>query len=154
MTTISLDEVGRQFVQAIANRDFPAIRTCFADDVQFRALVPRGLREATGAVDATGYFQTWFASAERIEALNLGCDMIGDRQHLAWRLRVHRPTDTTILEQHAFATWDGARITHFDLVCSGFRPLEAVDHVEVAAVLDGGEQGCATLVSGAATLNF
>ena len=57
MITISLNEVGWKFVQAIASRDFPAIAACFADDVQFRALVPRGLREARGPADATRFFQ-------------------------------------------------------------------------------------------------
>src|SRR6516162_8199739 len=145
MITISLNEVGWKFVQAIASRDFPAIAACFADDVQFRALVPRGLREARGPADATRYFQTWFGSAERIEALDLRCELIGDRLHLAWRLRVDEPARTTVVEQHAFATWDRGRITQIDLVCSGFRPFEAVEHDEVAAVLDGADEGCATL---------
>jgi hypothetical protein len=139
MITISLNEVGWKFVQAIASRDFPAIAACFADDVQFRALVPRGLREARGPADATRYFQTWFGSAERIEALDLRCELIGDRQHLAWRVRVDEPARATVLEQHAFATWGRGRITQIDLVCSGFRPFEAVEHVEADAVLDGAD---------------
>jgi hypothetical protein len=131
MTIASPDDLGGWFVQAVANRDFPAIAAGFADQVQFRALVPRGLRGAMGSADATRYFQTWFGSAERIEALDLRCETIGDRQHLAWRLRVDEPACTSIVEQHAFATWDCGRITHLDLVCSGFRPFEAEEHVEV-----------------------
>lgn len=57
------------------------------------------MREATGPEESTRWFQTWFGSADRVEALEVHSDTIGDRQHLAWRLRVDDPTRSTALEQ-------------------------------------------------------
>lgn len=122
MTTTSVETVSERFLSAIATRDFASMLECFADDVQFRALVPRGLREAIGPEESTRWFQTWFGPAERVEALDLRSDTIGDRHHLAWRLEVDEPTRSSVLEQHAYLTVEDERIVKFDLVCSGFQP--------------------------------
>ncbi len=70
MTTQSAQDVGDRFLAAVATRDFPALAACFSDDVRLRALVPRGLREASSPEEATGYFQTWFGAADRLEVLD------------------------------------------------------------------------------------
>ena len=123
MTNAVANGVGDRFVRAVTTRNFPGIAACLSDDSQFRALVPRGLREATGAEQAAAYFQTWFGSADRFELLATSNNDIGDRLHLTWRLLVEKWGDTTIVEQHAFATLGEGRITRLDLVCSGFRPI-------------------------------
>ena len=52
--------VGRQFLAALRARDFSTITALFADESEFRALVPAGLREGRGPGEATGWFRRWF----------------------------------------------------------------------------------------------
>jgi hypothetical protein len=61
-----LRDVGETFLQALANRDFEAMRACLQQDVSFRALVPPGVRQA---MDASG---SWEVIEQR-----LYCD-VGD----------------------------------------------------------------------------
>ncbi|MDQ6670130.1 MAG: sulfurtransferase TusA family protein [Chloroflexota bacterium] len=144
--THRVEGVGERFLLAISTGAFPALAACLSDDARFRALVPRGLREATGPKETARYFQTWFGSADRIEALSTSAEsMLGGRHHLAWRLQVDESGQRSIVEQQAFATLVDDRITQLDLVCSGFLQAGSPEHADVAAVLDGGEQGCATL---------
>src|SRR5262249_58544224 len=48
--------VGAKLVEAIAARDEAAVAACFAPAVELRALVPRGLRERSGAHEAAALF--------------------------------------------------------------------------------------------------
>ncbi len=50
-----------KFVHSLATRDFVALGDAFASEVQFRALVPPGLREARSHSDARNYYQQWFS---------------------------------------------------------------------------------------------
>lgn len=147
--------VSDRFLHALAGRDFPALASCFAEDVQFRALLPRGLRTASGVNESTRYFQQWFGAAEHVELLAGSTEAIGDRQHLAWRLRVHGAAGRHVIEQQTFATIRDDRIAALDLLCSGFRSEQAPSDkasrasqdipFPVAAVLEGAEANCATL---------
>jgi hypothetical protein len=58
--------IGTQFVEAIAAQNESALAACFKPDVEFRALIPPGLRERVGAEDAAAVVAGWFAD------LNLG----------------------------------------------------------------------------------
>lgn len=136
--------VCERFMEALAGRDFPALAGCFSEAAHFRALVPRGPREAHGAEDATRYFQSWFGSYDRIDVLAARTDLIGDRHHLTWRLRVHGDDQQRVVEQQAYATVRDEQILELDLLCSGFRTEESATPV-ADAVLDGGDAGCATL---------
>ena len=152
---VELQAVSDHFLRALAERDFPTLASCFAEDAQFRALLPRGLQTASGASEPTRYFQQWFGAVERVELLASRAEIIGARQHLAWRLRVHDAAGQRLVEQQAFATIRDDRIAELDLLCSGFQPEQAlVDKTNhdghgtpfaVAAVLEGAEANCATL---------
>jgi TusA-related sulfurtransferase len=148
-------EVGDQFLRALAERDFSTLASCFDENARFRALVPSGLREATGGSGATSYFQLWFGSANRLDLLEGRVEAMADRQHMTWRFRVYREAGTQMIEQQAYTTVRNGRIAEIDLLCSGFRleqlPAQPVHQdrdgapFEVAAVLEGGEASCATL---------
>lgn len=150
------DEVGARFLEAIAQRDFPGLASCFAADARSRALLPRGLREASGPDEPARWFEGWFGPADRVELLSRGSDAIADRRHLTWRLRVHGAAGARVIEQQAYATIRDGRIEALDLLCSGFRPepsdagpaCDAAARAPLppaAARLDGGDASCATL---------
>jgi TusA-related sulfurtransferase len=146
--------VGDRLLRALGRRDFDAVTSCLDAQVRFRALLPPGLHEVSGAAEAASCFHNWFGAADRIELLEGKVEPMAQRVHLAWRLRVHEPGRRRLIEQHAFATVRGDRIVALDLVCSGFHPEESIVDLQTprpsgvlraAAVLQGGDANCATL---------
>ena len=146
--------VGYRLLRALLARDFEALAPCFDEHVRFRALLPPGLCEASEPGGAAASFEDWFGDAERLELLGGGVEQVAQRVHVSWRLRVHERTRRRLIEQHAFATVRDDRIVAFDLVCSGFQPVEPLADLEaqqpiasfpVDAVLEGGDANCATL---------
>ena len=141
------ERVAEQFVGALVRQDFVGLAACFSPEPRFRALVPRGLREASSPEDSSRYFQGWFGAAARIELVERSSQPMLDRQHMAWRLRVHGASGPRLVEQQVYATVRDGRFVEFDLLCSGFRmeSSEQPDSPEIAATLDGGDAACATL---------
>lgn len=147
-----LDALARQFVEALVQQDFVQLATYFSPETRFRALVPRGLREASTPEESSRYFQGWFGSADRLELVERRSEPMVDRQHMAWRLRVHDAAGQRLVEQQVYATVHDGKFAAFDLLCSGFR-LEAAqpEAFEISATLEGGDAACATLTPMIAT---
>ncbi len=136
-TTIS---IAASFVRALARRDFETLERLFDARVRFRAIVPRGLREAATAEDAVGWLRTWFADADSMELLGSDTATVADRTYLRYRFRVHKAGRVTLIEQHGYADVADSRIVDLSLLCSGFRPAdESADHLHH---YDAGDLGC------------
>lgn len=155
-TDASAIDLGRAFIDAIARRDFRAIEALLAPDVRFRALVPRAYRKAGTATGARDWIENWFADADRFELVESRVEMVGDRLHLVYRIRLSEAGTWRMVEQNVFAGVAGARLADVALVCSGFRPLEPPAHDPVLhhesraelrpdARLDAIGKTCATL---------
>lgn len=117
--------VGGLLLEALAERDYAAVSECFDPAATMRVLLPSGPAEFQGAAQIAENFQTWFGSADEFEILDGTVGDIGDRLHLAWRLRL-RPTPWGddhwhVIEQQAYVH-AGKRINALDLLCSGFMP--------------------------------
>jgi len=117
--------VGGLLLEALAERNFAHMSECFDPAATMRALLPNGPAEFQGAAQIAENFQSWFGNAEAFEVLDGTVGEVGDRLHLAWRLRL-RPTpwgddDWHIIEQQAYLR-AGERIDAIDLLCSGFMP--------------------------------
>ena len=107
------------FLDALTRRDFAALESCLGEDIRFRALVPRGPFELSGAGECAGRFRQWFGDKPMFEVLDASIGQVGARAYMRWRLR----TDSSeIVEQHVFAT-GGDRIDSLDLMCSGFQSV-------------------------------
>lgn len=111
-----------RFAQSLAIRDFASLGELFAPEVQFRALLPPGLREAHSPFDAINYFQQWFAAPERFEMIGHTIMSVADRMHIAYRLHLIEEGAPKVCEQRAFMTMGADGIQKFDLVCSGILP--------------------------------
>jgi hypothetical protein len=118
--------VGGVFLEALAARDYQQIAATLSADVRFRALLPPGPVEWTGADDVAALFTSWFGGAEDFELIDATVGEVGGRLHLSWRLRV-RPAPFGIgegwhvIEQQAYAE-AAETIDSLDLLSSGFRP--------------------------------
>src|SRR5258708_16109365 len=111
-------------LEALAARDFALMSDCFETAATMRALLPRGLAECEGATQIVESLRTWFGAAEEFEVLDGTVGEVGDRLHVAWRLRL-RPTPWgdeawNVIEQQAYLR-ARERIDAIDLLCSGFR---------------------------------
>ncbi len=114
------------FIDALAARDFDAVVRTLADDVRFRALVPRRVIELTGRDAVRSTLDTWFGDADRWELVEAVVGEVGGRIYLRWRLRVTKAAlgpGTFVVEQQVYAD-AGADGTLADvaLLCTGFRP--------------------------------
>jgi hypothetical protein len=118
--------VGRGFVAALAHRAWPELAAFFDSAVQFRALIPHGLRSAHNREGAANYLQKWFGDADSLVLLSSQVELIQDRLHITYRIHEHED-QWYIVEQHAFCTIDDGHIKFMDLLCSGFRPEASQD---------------------------
>ncbi len=118
--------VAARLIDAIAARDFDAIADTFADDVAFRALLPKRILDVHGSDAVRDVFVRWFDSADRWELNEAIVGEVGGRIHLRWRVRL---TDdrigvgTFLVEQQVYA--DGGtdgRLYDVALLCTGYRP--------------------------------
>jgi hypothetical protein len=111
-------------VQAIAARDTDAIARCFAPDVQFRALIPPGLREREGAGEAAALISAWFADSTELDLVEFKTEEVGDRLGLGYRFEGVEEGQPYVVEQHLVCTTSNDSILSADLLCSGFRPRD------------------------------
>jgi hypothetical protein len=114
--------IGTRFIEAVAAQDAMSIAACLAPGVEFRALIPPGLRERSGAEDAAALVAGWFADSTELDLVESRAEEVGDRLHLAYRFEAIRNGVPYIVEQHLYCTVAGGVIERADLLCSGRRP--------------------------------
>src|SRR4051794_9783374 len=114
--------IGMRFVEAVAAQDESAIAACFTRGVEFRALLPPGLRERTGAKDAAALVAGWFADSTELNLVESLTEEVGDRLHIAYRFEGVEDREPYVVEQHLYCMPTNGAIEHADLLCSGFRP--------------------------------
>jgi hypothetical protein len=113
--------IGTRFVEAVAAQDEPAIAACFTRGVEFRALVPPGLRERTGAEDAAALVAGWFADSTELNLVQSRTEDVGGRLHIAYRFEGVENGEPYVVEQHLYCMLAGGAIERVDLLCSGFQ---------------------------------
>ena len=115
-------EVGRRFLTALAARDFAGLEACFHADVSFRALVPSGMRDGIGPAVTVAWLRRWFEGADLFDIQKANVDVVVDRLHITYRIRLHKEGLMQMIEQQAYCSVDHGHITDMKLLCSGFRP--------------------------------
>jgi hypothetical protein len=121
------ESVGIKFVEALAAQDEAALATCFAHDVELRALVPPGFRERTGAADAAALIAGWLVDSTGLRLLESRTDEIADRLHIAYRFEGVEDGQPYVVEQSLYCSLGADAIERADLLCSGFRPTVEAD---------------------------
>jgi ketosteroid isomerase-like protein len=111
-----------QLIDAIAAQDAAALGACFAADVQFRALIPPGVRERDGSDETAALISRWFAASTELDLVDSAVEEIGDKLHIAYRFEGVEEGKPYVAEQHLYCTLDDGKIARADLLCSGFRP--------------------------------
>lgn len=114
-------------LDALSRRDFGALEACLDPDIRFRALIPPGPFELTGAAAVAARFGVWFGGDDEFEVVDAGLGQLGSRMYARWRVRMWpagHPERARTAEQHVF-TSGGDRIVELDLLCSGFQAEDA-----------------------------
>ncbi len=116
------DSLGTRLVAGIAAQDAAAIASCFAEDVEFRALTPNGLRERTGAAETAGLVAAWFGDSTELDLVDSHADEVEDRVHISYRFAGAEAGEPYVVEQQLYCVVNGSgKIERVDLLCSGFR---------------------------------
>lgn len=121
-----MTELGRQFAQALAAKDFDTVVALFDPEVDFRGVTPRKFWEAGDPEALVGeVLRQWFDDSDEIEALEkLETDAFADRERVGYRFRVRNPEGVFLVEQQLFISEREGRITWMRSLCSGFRPVD------------------------------
>jgi hypothetical protein len=118
--------LGERFARALAAKDSGALCTLLADPLDFQALTPgRHWQVGTGrqAVEEI-ILVFWFGTGDEItELCSVTPGRVLDREHVAYRVRVRREGRDYLVEQQAYYTAEGSRITWMRVLCSGYQPL-------------------------------
>lgn len=120
--TSTILEIGQSFMAALSARDFHQLHDSFQEGVQFRALVPTGIRGGVGAEEAVAWLEHWFGEADEFQVIASTMEQVADRLHVSYRFRVFKNGEWQIVEQQAYCNVRDGLIDVMHLVSSGFRP--------------------------------
>jgi TusA-related sulfurtransferase len=140
MTQTAERTVGR-LVEALAAGDRASLEDILDPGVPLRALLPRRTVEVTGAAGAIGEMLGWLAEVPEVVPVETRVDLVGDVWHAGYRFLLRGLDPQRIVEQHAYCTVEGGRITGIRVICSGFRPAPTPAVTDLDALGDS----CATL---------
>lgn len=133
MTTASIrheQDIARDFVQALVDRDYVSLADLFAPDVWFRALLPRRLVEANDAPTAVETLRDWFGNTTAFEVVDSDHHEVGSRHQLRYRFRLRpdwAPDQWHDIEQMASIRVRDGWVSRVDIVCTGFHPDDQPD---------------------------
>jgi hypothetical protein len=114
--------LAERLVAAIAAQDQAQIAGCFAEAVEFRAMVPPGVRERSGASEVGALVAGWFSDSTVLELADVSSTEVGDRLHIRYRFTGVEDGQPYVVEQQLYCTVVDDKIERADLLCSGFRP--------------------------------
>jgi hypothetical protein len=102
MAVTGPEAIGREFVAALAQRDWVRVEACLAPDVQFRAVVPNEARPFRDKADARGVvdqLRKWFDDADPLVLVDSDVRMIADRLSVRYRFTGHEKDGDFVVEQ-------------------------------------------------------
>jgi hypothetical protein len=117
---------GERFARAVAAQDAATLGALLANPIDFQALTPgRHWQAATpDEVAREIILGHWFSAEDEIRELySVTAGRVLEREHVAYRVRVHRSGRDYLVEQQAYYDTDGARITWMRVLCSGYQPV-------------------------------
>ncbi len=117
---------GREFAEALAEKDFSRAAGVLDPEIDFRALTPNRTWQASGPDDVVrSVLSEWFEDSDEMEELiSYETDHFADRERVAWSLRGRNEDGPYVVEQQAYLTAKEGRIVWMRVLCSGKRPAD------------------------------
>ena len=116
--------LGRAFAEALAAKDFGAVRALLVEPVDFLGLTPgRTWAAANSESVVHDVLMKWFEDGDHIDELAAVTeDTVGDRLRVGYRFHGHQADGPFVVEQQMYYAVDDDRISWMRVLCSGFRP--------------------------------
>ena len=118
------DGLADEWLAAFARRDFERLEALLDPTVRFRALIPRGLREATDPAAAVALIRGWFGDCDVFVVRSAVVDTIADRVRVQYRIDAHEEGAWWAVDQTLYGAPGEAGFAAVDLLCSGFRRVD------------------------------
>jgi len=117
---------GREFAEALAEKDFSRAAGVLDPQIDFRALTPNRTWQASGPEDVVrSVLSEWFEDDDELEELiSFEAAPFADRERVAWSLRGRNDDGPYVVEQQAYLTAEAGRIVWMRVLCSGKRPAD------------------------------
>jgi hypothetical protein len=128
-----LESLGRRWLAAFTVRDFDQLERLLDPEVRFRALIPRGLREASRAADAVLLLRGWFGDSDVFAVGFADVDQVSDRIRIHYRVDVHEEGAWYTVDQTLYGVARDDVLMDVTLACSGFRAIDAPVDLEPTA---------------------
>jgi hypothetical protein len=98
-------------------------------EINFRALVPPGIRQASDAEGTVNRLRLWFGEADSFEMLHAKIGHVANRLSIMYRILLHDSDGWQAIEQRLYCdVGEDGRIRNLDLLCSGFLPERDPPH--------------------------
>jgi hypothetical protein len=134
MTAVPASATGG-FVDAILARDLSRARGLLHPDIDFRAMTPTRVWEASGPVGVEEVLRAWFEHPEReVERVDpIEPASIEDTMRVGWRVYGRGADGPFVYEQQAYVREDDGRVVWLRVMCSGPRPTGSMapDHTSI-----------------------
>jgi hypothetical protein len=97
------DNLAASFARAMADKDHAALRSMLHQDIDFRAMTPGRVWEATGPDDVVAAAGMWFEPEDHVEAVEaVETGQFADRERVGYRFRVRNAEGLHLVEQQAY----------------------------------------------------
>jgi hypothetical protein len=115
--------LGEEFARAVASKDHDRVRRLLHPELDFRAMTPGRIWDASGPEDVVEALTLWFGDSDEIRGVEaLETDAFADRERVGYRFRVRNADGDHLVEQQAYLSDREGRIGWLRIMCSGYRP--------------------------------
>jgi hypothetical protein len=115
--------VGEEFVRALAGKDRAALKGLLQPDVDFRAMTPSRFWESVDAEAVVDdiLLGKWFEPTDDItEVVDVETSAVGQRHHVGYRFKVTNADGEFLVEQQGYFDTDDDRISWLRIMCAGY----------------------------------
>ena len=122
---MSEPSLAARFADAMAHKDHAHMLGLLHPAVDFHAMTPKRVWEATTPQEVVDVFTMWFGEHDVIEGVEwVQTAAFADRERAGYRLRVRNNQGLHLIEQQAYLSDRDGQIGWLRILCSGYRPAE------------------------------
>ena len=119
------ETLGESFARAVADKDHDRVRKLLHPELDFRAMTPNRVWEASGPDEVVGVLDLWFGDGDSIQGIDaIQSDAFADRERVGYRFRVMNADGAHLVEQQAYLSERDGQIGWLRIMCSGYRKVE------------------------------
>jgi hypothetical protein len=124
MSTVAA-AAANEFVDALLGRDFARARGLLHPEIDFRAMTPTRIWEASDPAGVEDVLRAWFEHPERqVERVEpIETSSVQDTRRVGWRVYGSRAEGSFVYEQQAYVRETSGQLVWLRIMCTGPRPV-------------------------------